>query len=130
MIHVRETLKTGQLRRRNSQKGFGGFSVNRDTKLRTEAHEGQQDVFLSHRSADKLFVRKLAADIEATPCGDRYLTAWLDEAEIRPGQSVPGMVNHGLEWSHLEGRKTFVQSVLAVHDLSTSPWIYFLDLFP
>lgn len=58
-----------------------------------------RDVFLSHRGVDKPFVRKLAADIEATRYGERYLTAWLDEAEIRPGQSVPGMVNYGLERS-------------------------------
>ncbi len=64
-----------------------------------DANEEQRDVFLSHRGVDKPFVRRLAADIEATPYRDRYLTAWLDEAEIRPGQTVPGMVNYGLERS-------------------------------
>jgi hypothetical protein len=59
----------------------------------------QRDVFLSHRGNDKPFVRKLAADIENTRYGDRFLRVWLDEAEIRPGQSVPGMVNDGLERS-------------------------------
>src|SRR5262249_2513198 len=29
----------------------------------------------------------------------RYLSVWLDEAEIRPGQSIPGMINRGLECS-------------------------------
>ncbi len=58
-----------------------------------------RDVFLSHRGTDKPFVRRLAGDIEAERCGDRCLTAWLDEAEIKPGQSVPGMINYGLERS-------------------------------
>lgn len=59
----------------------------------------KRDVFLSHREVDKAFVRKLAADIEAVPYHDQHLTTWLDEAEIRPGYSVPGMINHGLERS-------------------------------
>lgn len=58
-----------------------------------------RDVFLSHRGADKPFVRQLAADIEAERFGDRCLTVWLDEAEIRPGYSVPAMINYGLERS-------------------------------
>ncbi|OPY77727.1 MAG: hypothetical protein A4E65_02615 [Syntrophorhabdus sp. PtaU1.Bin153] len=58
-----------------------------------------RDVFLSHRGTDKPFVRRLAGDIEAERWGDRCLTAWLDEAEIRPGHSVPGMINYGLERS-------------------------------
>ena len=68
--------------------------------LVTEDSIESRDVFLSHRSVDKPFVRRLAADIEAASYEDRYLTAWLDEAEIRPGQSVPGMISHGLERSH------------------------------
>lgn len=61
--------------------------------------EERRDVFLSHRGVDKPFVRRLAADIESTPYLDRKLTVWLDEAEIRPGQSIPAMVNDGLERS-------------------------------
>lgn len=61
--------------------------------------EERRDVFLSHRGVDKPFVRRLAADIESTPYLDRQLTVWLDEAEIRPGQSIPAMVNDGLERS-------------------------------
>lgn len=56
-----------------------------------------RDVFLSHRSADKEFVRNLAADICEMYVDDRKMTVWLDEAEIRPGQSIPGMINYGLE---------------------------------
>lgn len=58
-----------------------------------------RDVFLSHRSADKDFVRILAGDIESQMFNGRSLMTWLDEAEIRPGQSIPGMVNEGLEKS-------------------------------
>lgn len=58
-----------------------------------------RDIFLSHRSTDKEFVRSLAADIEGCFHNGRRLTVWLDEAEIRPGQSVPGLINHGLETS-------------------------------
>jgi transcriptional regulator with XRE-family HTH domain len=58
-----------------------------------------RDVFLSHRGTNKEIVRELAADIEAETFGDRPLTVWLDEAEIRPGQSIPSLVNSGLETS-------------------------------
>ena len=57
----------------------------------------KRDIFLSHRSLNKDFVRQLAADIEAEVYGNRSLLTWLDEAEIRPGQSITGMVNQGLE---------------------------------
>lgn len=58
-----------------------------------------RDVFISHRSVDKPFVRKLATEIEHEQVNGRSLTVWLDEAEIRTGQSVTGMVNWGLEHS-------------------------------
>ncbi len=59
----------------------------------------QRDIFLSHRSVDKTFVRQVAGDIEAESFQGRNLLTWLDEAEIRPGQSIPGMINEGLEKS-------------------------------
>lgn len=62
-----------------------------------------RDLFLSHRSANKEFVRELAADIEAETYQDRRLLTWLDEAEIRPGESIPGAVNEGLERSRFIG---------------------------
>ncbi len=62
-----------------------------------------RDIFLSHRSIDKGFVRMLAGDIEAATFQNSSLLTWLDEAEIRPGQSVTGMVNEGLEKSRFIG---------------------------
>lgn len=62
-----------------------------------------RDIFLSHRSTNKDFVRRLAADIETEEIQSRPLLTWVDEAEIRPGQSVPGMVNQGLESSRFIG---------------------------
>ncbi len=55
-----------------------------------------RDIFLSHRSIDKDFVHKLAADIEAETFKGRNLLTWIDDAEIRPGQSIPAMINQGL----------------------------------
>jgi hypothetical protein len=45
----------------------------------------------------------LAADVENERFRGRNLLAWVDEAEIRPGQSVPAMVNEGLEMSRFIG---------------------------
>jgi hypothetical protein len=67
------------------------------------AQDIRRDIFLSHRSVDKAFVRRLAADIESVMFQDRPLLTWFDEAEIRPRQSVPGMVNQGLEVSRFIG---------------------------
>ena len=63
----------------------------------------KKDLFLSHRSCDKEFVRALAAEIEAERFGGRNVRVWLDEAEIRPGESVPQMINEGLERSRFIG---------------------------
>ena len=62
-----------------------------------------RDIFLSHRSVDKDFVRRLASDIEAEMYRDRQLWTWVDEAEIRPGQSIPGMIEKGLAMSRFFG---------------------------
>jgi transcriptional regulator with XRE-family HTH domain len=62
-----------------------------------------RDLFLSHRSANKQKVRELAADIESATFQDRPLMTWLDEAEIRPGDSIPAAVNRGLEQSRFIG---------------------------
>jgi HTH-type transcriptional regulator, competence development regulator len=62
-----------------------------------------RDLFLSHRSANKEFVRELAVDIESEAYQDRQLMTWLDEAEIRPGESIPGAVNRALEQTRFIG---------------------------
>ena len=63
----------------------------------------QRDVFLSHRTTNKDFVRKLSGDIEGQTYRGRSLVTWVDEAEIQPGQSVTGMINLGLENSRFIG---------------------------
>jgi hypothetical protein len=63
----------------------------------------RRDIFLSHRSIDKDFARQLAADIEAEDFRGRGLLTWFDEAEIDFGQSIPKMVNEGLEISRFIG---------------------------
>jgi hypothetical protein len=59
--------------------------------------DSYRDIFLSHRSTAKDFVRRLAADVESISFDGRHLRTWVDKAEIRPGQSVTGMINCGLE---------------------------------
>lgn len=49
-------------------------------------------IFLSHNSADKPFVRKLAADLR---CNNFY--AWVDEAEIKLGDSLIEKIEEGIE---------------------------------
>ncbi len=63
----------------------------------------QKDIFLSHRSVNKAFVNTLASDIEKIEYNSRYLTTWLDEAEIRPGDSIPGLIEKGLQTSRFFG---------------------------
>ena len=71
----------------------------------TETPPSCRDIFLSHshRSIDKDFVRQLAGDIEDKMYQDRQLWTWVDEAEIRPGQSVPAMIEKGLGMSRFFG---------------------------
>jgi transcriptional regulator with XRE-family HTH domain len=68
--------------------GYGGIS-----------RPDVRDLFLSHRGTTKAFVRELASDVESEADQARPLRVWLDEAEIRPGQSIPGIINEGLEKS-------------------------------
>lgn len=58
-----------------------------------------KDLFLSHRSADKEFARRVAADIQAERMDGHNLRVWLDEAEISPGDSIPRVITEGLEKS-------------------------------
>jgi hypothetical protein len=51
-------------------------------------------VFLSHSSVDKPIARRLADELNS-----RNVRVWLDEAEIRVGQSIPAQVAEALESS-------------------------------
>ena len=54
------------------------------------------DVFLSHSSKDKAIVRPIAKRLRADG-----LRVWLDEWEIKPGDSIPAKVEEGLEHSRV-----------------------------
>src|SRR5690349_3187953 len=54
------------------------------------------DVFLSHSSKDLVVVRGIAERLRAD--GVRI---WLDDWEIRPGDSIPAKIEHGLESSRV-----------------------------
>ncbi|MGP1347246.1 MAG: toll/interleukin-1 receptor domain-containing protein [Phycisphaerales bacterium] len=49
-------------------------------------------IFISHSSHDKQFANQLASDLEQ--CGH---AVWLDDREIRVGQSIPKKVSEGLQ---------------------------------
>lgn len=49
-------------------------------------------IFLSHNSADKPFARRLASDLEAQGIG-----YWLDEAEIKVGESLIERIREGID---------------------------------
>jgi hypothetical protein len=49
-------------------------------------------IFLSHASADKPIVRRVASELE-----NAGLRVWLDEAEIRPGDSLTKKIGEALE---------------------------------
>jgi transcriptional regulator with XRE-family HTH domain len=59
----------------------------------------RRDVFISHRSTDKEWVRYLAEQLETVNVAGNPVRTWVDEAEIRPGQSITGEVNKALETS-------------------------------
>ena len=60
-------------------------------ELRHQEHKDQRVAFLSHSSADKPFIRQLAADLTANGIG-----VWLDEQRIRVGDSIPEKIAQGL----------------------------------
>lgn len=71
----------------------------------------KKSVFLSHTSTDKSFVRKLAYDLEAH--GIKY---WLDEAEIRVGESLIEKIRQGLD------DVDYVAAILSPSSIA-SPWV-------
>ena len=52
--------------------------------------EFQYDVFLSHSSKDKAVVRAVAERLRADG-----LRVWIDDWEIRPGDSIPAKIETG-----------------------------------
>lgn len=64
-----------------------------ETKKERRHHEAkdQRVAFLSHSSADKAFIRQLAADLTANG-----ISVWLDEQRIRVGDSIPEKIAQGL----------------------------------
>src|SRR5712692_2763799 len=54
------------------------------------------DVFLSHSSKDKAVVRAVAERLRADG-----LRVWLDDWELRPGDSIPAKIEEGLEHSRV-----------------------------
>jgi len=60
------------------------------------ADEFQYDVFLRHSSRYKAVVRGVAERLQ----GDG-LWVWIDEWEIRPGDSIPAKIEAGLEHSRV-----------------------------
>lgn len=68
-------------------------------------------VFLSHNHADKPFVRRLAADLD-----NQGIPYWLDEAEIKVGESLIEKIRDGID------RMDYVAVVLSP-DSVASPWV-------
>ncbi len=68
-------------------------------------------IFLSHNREDKEFVRQLGQDLRRAG-----ITAWLDEAEIKPGDSIIDKIEEGLKGSkHL--------AVILSPDSVNSSWV-------
>jgi hypothetical protein len=56
----------------------------------------QFDVFLSHSAKDKAMVRDVAARLQQDG-----VRVWLDEEQIKPGDSIPAKIEAGLEHSRV-----------------------------
>ena len=72
-----------------------GHMVTRTNEARRSIHP---DLFLSHSSRDKDFVRRLAEDL--TFC---QTDVWLDEWELGPGDSLHDVIGNALEKSRFVG---------------------------
>jgi len=68
-------------------------------------------VFLSHTHADKPFVRRLAVDLD-----NQGIPYWLDEAEIKVGESLIEKIRAGIH------KVDFVAVVLSPNSVA-SPWV-------
>src|SRR4051794_26452924 len=67
--------------------------------------------FLSHSSVDKPFARKLAKELE-----QRKVQIWLDEIEIRVGESIPEKIGEGI-------LKADILCLLISQESSASNWV-------
>ncbi|BAY44255.1 hypothetical protein SAMD00079811_18510 [Scytonema sp. HK-05] len=68
-------------------------------------------VFLSHNKEDKPFVRKLARDLD-----NHGVKIWLDEAEIKVGESLIGKIRSGLD------KVDYVAVILSPNSIASS-WV-------
>lgn len=68
-------------------------------------------IFLSHNSGDKAFVKKLARDLQKAG-----VQSWVDEAEIKVGDSLITKIQQGIKSSE------FVAAVLSPNSI-TSEWV-------
>src|SRR5438067_604294 len=71
--------------------------VDAATETKERRHRGHDErivAFLSHSSADKVFARRLAADLTA-----QGITIWLDEENILVGDSITEKIGQGLAQS-------------------------------
>ena len=59
-----------------------------------EENQFQFDAFISYSSKDKAVVRELAARLEKDG-----VRVWLDEEQIKPGDSIPANSEKGLEFT-------------------------------
>jgi len=70
-----------------------------------------KSIFLSHAHSDKPFVRRLASDLE-----NHGIRCWLDEAEIKVGESLIEKIRQGLD------DVEYVAAVLSPSSIA-SPWV-------
>ncbi len=68
-------------------------------------------VFLSHNKADKPFVKKLARDLD-----NHRIRCWLDEAELKVGDSLIEKIRDGLD------EVDYIAAILSPNSVA-SPWV-------
>jgi len=68
-----------------------GVLMDRIFEARFGEHRGKKEVFISHSSKDKNFAKWLAVDLANT--GHK---PWLDEWDIKVGESIPKRINEGI----------------------------------
>ncbi|WP_457352034.1 toll/interleukin-1 receptor domain-containing protein [Roseateles sp. P5_D6] len=61
--------------------------------LRDTLDRSTPKIFISYRSAQRVFAKKIAASLQR-----RGGAVWFDEIHIAPGDSIPDAINRGLGW--------------------------------